>query len=98
MRLGAQVHVVGNADAGLMIVNRKRVHGAIIDCVSNGAALPLCTELALSGVPFMFYGGHTNAAADDAAASIAELLSFDIAGAEPAHRLQPSGSGDWRAL
>jgi DNA-binding NtrC family response regulator len=98
MRLGAQVHVVGNADAGLMIVNRKRLHGAIIDCVTDSAALPLSTELTLSGVPYMFYGGRSSAAADDAAAGIAKLVAFDFDGAVPARRLPTTGSGDWRAL
>jgi hypothetical protein len=93
IELGAVVHVVGNAEAGMMIARRKRLHGAILDCVKHGASLPLCTELALSGVPFMFYGGISDAAAADAAASISELIVSDRSGARPA-RLHSFGSGD----
>lgn len=93
MELGATVHVVRTAAAGLMIAKRKRLHGAILDCVTHGASLPLCTELALSGVPFMFYGGLNQSAAVDAADTISELISIDHRRTLHAGELQAHGSG-----
>jgi len=99
VKLGAKVHVVNNAEVGLMIARRKRLHGAILDCVSHGASLPLCTELALAGVPFMFYGGATDEAADDAADSITDLISVEQCNAVFSRRLHTLGSGeDWHRV
>lgn len=98
VKLGAKVHVVNNAEAGLMIARRKRLHGAILDCVNHGASLPLCTELALGGVPFMFYGGGPEPAAD-VADSMSDLISIDNCDAVFARRLHSIGSGeDWHRV
>jgi hypothetical protein len=98
IRLGANVHVVRNVHTGLMVATRKRIHGAVLDCVSHGASLPLCAQLAINRVPFMFYGGTVGKAADDEASCIAELIAIQERrdGAQPARRLQFHGSGDDR--
>lgn len=100
IKLGANVHVVRNVQTGLMVATRKRIHGAILDCVSNGAFMPLCTQLAMSSVPFMFYGGESRTAGDDEACSIAELIAIqsrrDAVRLE--RRVQHHGSGDDRYL
>lgn len=99
VKLGAKVHVVSNAEVGLMIARRKRLHGAILDCVTHGASLPLCTELALAGVPFMFYGGTSNAAADCAAENISDLIAIEKSSVVFARRLQALGGGkDWHRV
>jgi DNA-binding response OmpR family regulator len=97
IKLGANVHVVSNIDRGLMIASRKRLDGAILDCVSHGASLTLCTQLALCGVPFMFYGGHARGASDEAAASLADLISIDDKH-HARRRRQFLGSGEDRHL
>ncbi len=97
IKLGANVHVVRNVHSGLMVATRKRIHGAILDCVSHGASMPLCAQLAGSHVPFMFYGGVSNGADDDARC-IAELIAIQSRRneAKSASRLQRNGSGDDR--
>jgi hypothetical protein len=94
IRFGANVHVVRTIEAGLMIASRKRLHGAILDCVSHGASLALCGDLALRRIPFMFYGGVAGRDGDEAAACMIDLIA-----AESQRNLQDRephtfGSGD----
>lgn len=94
--LGAGVHVVSNAEAGAMIVRRKRLHGAILDCVSQGASQSLCAELSRGNVPFMFYGGIAGSSADEAASCISDLISIENSRSPPKRRLPFHGSGEDR--
>lgn len=96
IKLGANVHVVRNVETGLLVATRKRIHGAILDCVSHGASLPLCTQLAVSRVPFMFYGGHMGDAAGDEANHIADLISNQSRRDAAERHLRLHGSGDDR--
>lgn len=75
VRLGAAVHVVGNVHTAMMLMKRKRIDGAILDCVEHGASLPLCSQLAELNVPFMYYGGVLGGGTDDTAGCMAELIS-----------------------
>jgi len=98
IKLGANVHVVANAHAGLMIATRKRLHGAILDCISHGASLPLCTHLSKSAVPFMFYGGVVGSSSDDAASCMVDLISVEAQRHRPELHRPSYGSGDDRHL
>ncbi|MDO9382370.1 MAG: hypothetical protein Q7T86_05845 [Hyphomicrobiaceae bacterium] len=92
--LGAGVHVVSNAEAGVMIARRKRLHGAVLDCVSQGASQSLCVELSQGNVPFMFYGGIAGSSADEAASCISELISIENSRSPQKRRLPFHGSGE----
>jgi hypothetical protein len=94
--LGAGVHVVSNAKAGAMIARRKRLHGAILDCVSQGASQSLCVELSRGNVPFMFYGGIAGSSADEAASCISDLISIENSRSPQKRRLPFHGSGEDR--
>lgn len=94
--LGANVHVVGSVEAGLLFASRKRLHGAILDCLSHGASLRLCAQLAMNHVPFMFYGGIAGRGSDEAADCIAELISLEARRAPQRRQLQFLGSGEDR--
>lgn len=99
IKLGANVHVVGNVETGIMIARRKRLHGAILDCITHGASLPLCAELSANRVPFMFYGGFTGNGADETATCLVELISIEQGKPARERRLQTNGSGeDWHRM
>lgn len=98
IKLGAKVHVVANANTGLMISTRKRIHGAILDCVGNGISLPLCTQLAKNTVPFMFIDGAADRGADEAATCMADLISVETHRSPAERRRNLFGSGDDRHL
>lgn len=94
MRLGATVHVVSTVDAGLMIASRKRLHGAILDCISHGASLPLCGDLALRRVPFMFYGGVAGQDGNEAAACMVDLVAIEQRRLPDDRKYHAFGSGE----
>jgi hypothetical protein len=97
IKLGANVHVVRNVTTGMMVATRKRLHGAILDCVSHGVSLPLCTQLSANDVPFMFFGGMAMGAASEEAACIAELIAIQSRRQAAEQRRRKSiGSGDDR--
>lgn len=95
--LGANVHVVSSIDRGLMIASRKKLHGAILDCVSHGASFTLCAQLAANDVPFMFYGGVAGRDADEAASCMVDLIGIQKTRASP-RRKSFVGSGEDRHL
>jgi len=94
IRLGAIVHVVGTIDAGLMIASRKRLHGAILDCVNHGACLSLCGDLAMRRVPFMFYGGVAGQDGDEAAACMVDLVAIEKRRLPDDRKIHSFGSGE----
>lgn len=75
IQLGAAVHVVGNVHTAMMLMKRKRIDGAILDCIEHGASLPLCSQLAELNVPFMYYGGVLGGGTEETADCMAELIS-----------------------
>lgn len=97
INLGATVHVVANARAGLMISARKRIDGALLDC-GHGASLSLCTQLAKNAVPFMFYGGVAGRDSVEAASCMADLVSVETHRSPAERRRNLLGSGDDRQL
>lgn len=100
IRLGAIVHVVSTIHAGLMIASRKRLHGAVLDCISHGAGLSLCAELAVRRVPFMFYGGILGQDGDETASCMADLIAIDARKAPDERKtIKAFGSGeDWHQV
>jgi hypothetical protein len=98
IELGAKVHVVANAHAGFMISMRKRIDGAILDCVNHGASLHLCTQLAKNAVPFMYYGGDEGRASQQAASYMADLVSIETSLPLIERRRNLLGSGADRHL